>query len=263
MTLAITSSLSRVLPPSAGIMGLAATMKVLGLPLGIIVLLGMAFLTEISLEILVRTSTVQHVWSYSDLVRQEFGNIVRIVLDVSVVINNLGICCVYLIIVGQWPEALGPTINAGYWEWQAHLDVTAMNPLPHSAAAFCDSDCEARGSMTWRLFGKIRATSRPQAIQHACACGACCAVAADVLSGTGSHEGLLVAWNNGVATGWNSRYVVILFTIFIFLAPLACLKHVGTCHILNRSASYFHLLHMQAGCSSGLCLVHLWCWALQ
>jgi len=95
-------------------MGLAATMKVLGLPLGIIVLLGMAFLTELSLEILVRTSTVQHVWSYSDLVRQEFGNTVRIILDVSVVINNLGICCVYLIIVGTWPQALVSVANAAY-----------------------------------------------------------------------------------------------------------------------------------------------------
>ena len=45
----------------AGIMGLPATMKAFGLPLGVIVLIAMGILTEISIEILLKTSTIQKV----------------------------------------------------------------------------------------------------------------------------------------------------------------------------------------------------------
>ena len=54
----------------AGIMALPATMKALGIPLGIILLVLMGVFTAISVEILVRTTTVQKVWTYSDLVQQ-------------------------------------------------------------------------------------------------------------------------------------------------------------------------------------------------
>ncbi|CAI7829400.1 unnamed protein product [Closterium sp. NIES-54] len=111
----------------AGIMGLPATMKVLGLPLGVLVLIAMGILTEISVEILIRTTTVQHVWSYSDLVHQTHGNNWRLVLDISIVIVNFGVCIVYLIICadvlsgttpgGEYHEGMFMTWNGGESAW--------------------------------------------------------------------------------------------------------------------------------------------------
>ncbi|GJP49811.1 hypothetical protein CLOM_g8978 [Closterium sp. NIES-68] len=111
----------------AGIMGLPATMKVLGLPFGVILLVAMGILTEISIELLIRTTTVQHVWSYSDLVHQVHGNKWRLALDISIVINNFGICIVYLIICadvlsgttagGQYHEGMFMTWNGGQSAW--------------------------------------------------------------------------------------------------------------------------------------------------
>lgn len=112
----------------AGIMGLPATVKSLGLPLAIIVLILMGVLTEISIEYLIKTATVQQAWSYSDLVGQEFGARWRIVLDLAVVVGNLGMCIVYLIIVadvfsgtfsgyGHHHEGLLASWNGGHAEW--------------------------------------------------------------------------------------------------------------------------------------------------
>lgn len=54
----------------AGIMALPETMKSLGIPLGIIFLILIGLLTRFSLEMLIKTTTVQRVWTYSDLVQQ-------------------------------------------------------------------------------------------------------------------------------------------------------------------------------------------------
>ncbi|CAI7799694.1 unnamed protein product [Closterium sp. NIES-54] len=91
----------------AGIMGLPGTMRVLGIPLGIIALVAMGILTQVSLELLIKTTTVQQVWSYGDLVLQECGPKWRLVLDISVLINNFGLCVVYLIIIAD--------VLAGTW----------------------------------------------------------------------------------------------------------------------------------------------------
>ncbi|CAI5467177.1 unnamed protein product [Closterium sp. Yama58-4] len=91
----------------AGIMGLPGTMRILGIPLGIIALVAMGILTQVSLELLIKTTTVQQVWSYGDLVLQECGPKWRLVLDIAVLINNIGLCVVYLIIIAD--------VLAGTW----------------------------------------------------------------------------------------------------------------------------------------------------
>ncbi|KAI4320352.1 hypothetical protein MLD38_033846 [Melastoma candidum] len=73
----------------AGIMALPATMKVLGLGLGIAMIVFMAFLTEKSIEFLVRFSRVG---------------------KICVLINNIGVLIVYMIIIG---DVLSGTSSSG------------------------------------------------------------------------------------------------------------------------------------------------------
>lgn len=139
----------------AGIMGLPATMRALGIPLGIVALVAMALLTQVSLEMLIKTTTVQQVWSYGDLVDQECGSKWRLVLDVSVVINNFGLCIVYLIIIadvlsGTW-SSVGSAHPGVLREWSGGSDewwnsrfivlaaVTLLVILPLAAMRHVDS----------------------------------------------------------------------------------------------------------------------------
>ncbi|KAG9448597.1 hypothetical protein H6P81_008562 [Aristolochia fimbriata] len=85
----------------AGIMALPATMKVLGLVPGIAMIVFMAFLTEASIEMLLRFSKAGKSSSYGALMADAFGRIGRILLQVCVVINNVGVLIVYMIIIGD------------------------------------------------------------------------------------------------------------------------------------------------------------------
>ena len=84
----------------AGIMALPATMKVLGLGLGIAMIIFVAFLTEASIDFLLRFSRAGKTVSYGGVMNDSFGKIGRIVLQTSVVINNVGVLIVYMIIIG-------------------------------------------------------------------------------------------------------------------------------------------------------------------
>ncbi|KAI4388989.1 hypothetical protein MLD38_001265 [Melastoma candidum] len=80
----------------AGIMALPATMKVLGLGLGIAMIVFMAFLTEKSIEFLLRFSRA--------------GKYGKILLQICVLINNIGVLIVYMIIIG---DVLSGTSSSG------------------------------------------------------------------------------------------------------------------------------------------------------
>lgn len=62
--------------------------------------------------------------------------------------------------------------------------------------------------------------------------------AGDVLSGTWSdgvhHSGVMEEWFG--QRWWTARFSLLLVTTLLVLAPLVCLKRVGT---FNRSAFYF------------------------
>lgn len=88
----------------AGIMALPATMKVLGLIPGILMIIFMAFLTEASIEMLLRFSRAGKTDSYGSLMNDAFGNIGRILLQFCVVVNNIGVLVVYMIIIGTIPN---------------------------------------------------------------------------------------------------------------------------------------------------------------
>ncbi|XVF71359.1 hypothetical protein PTKIN_Ptkin12aG0030800 [Pterospermum kingtungense] len=94
----------------AGIMALPATMKVLGLVLGIAMIIFMAFLTDASIEFLLRFSRAGRTTSYGGLMGDAFGKYGRIFLQICVLVNNIGVLIVYMIIIG---DVLSGTSSSG------------------------------------------------------------------------------------------------------------------------------------------------------
>lgn len=94
----------------AGIMALPATMKVLGLILGIALIIFMAFLTDASIELLLRFSRTSKSVSYGGVMGDAFGKYGRMLLQICVMINNVGVLIVYMIIIG---DVLSGTTSSG------------------------------------------------------------------------------------------------------------------------------------------------------
>lgn len=94
----------------AGIMALPATMKVLGLGLGIGMIVFVAILTEGSLEMLLRFSRVGDSQSYGEVMRDAFGRAGRLLLQICILVNNVGTLIVYMIIIG---DVLSGTSSSG------------------------------------------------------------------------------------------------------------------------------------------------------
>jgi hypothetical protein len=84
----------------AGIMALPATIKVLGLPLGLVAILLAGILSENSIQALLRYSRPCNATSYGALMANAFGEAGRIVLQLCIIINNFGSLIVYVIIIG-------------------------------------------------------------------------------------------------------------------------------------------------------------------
>nr|GEW92027.1 transmembrane amino acid transporter family protein [Tanacetum cinerariifolium] len=85
----------------AGIMALPATMKVLGLLVGVVLIFLMGVLSEISVEFLIRFAVQCKANSYGEVVEHALGKPFRIVSEICIVINNAGVLVVYLIILGD------------------------------------------------------------------------------------------------------------------------------------------------------------------
>ncbi|CAK9134060.1 unnamed protein product [Ilex paraguariensis] len=83
----------------AGIMSLPSTLKLLGVFPGAALIIIAAFLTEASIEMLLRFSKPGMAFSYGDVMGDAFGTFGRVLLQLSVVINNIGAVIVYLIII--------------------------------------------------------------------------------------------------------------------------------------------------------------------
>ncbi|CAI9109934.1 OLC1v1009876C2 [Oldenlandia corymbosa var. corymbosa] len=94
----------------AGIMALPATMKVLGLIPGIALIIFTAFLTDASIELLLRFSRSSKSVSYGGLMGDTFGKYGRMLLQICVLVNNVGVLIVYMIIIG---DVLSGTTSSG------------------------------------------------------------------------------------------------------------------------------------------------------
>lgn len=84
----------------AGIMALPAAVKQLGLVPGLIMIVLGAMLTESSIDMIMRFTRASKAASYSGLVGDAFGGPGRTLLQLCVVVNNLGMLVVYMIIIG-------------------------------------------------------------------------------------------------------------------------------------------------------------------
>ncbi|XAR50514.1 hypothetical protein NMG60_11004858 [Bertholletia excelsa] len=85
----------------AGIMALPATMKVLGLALGVVLIILMGILTEISIEMFVRFAVQCKANSYGEVVQAACGRTARLLSEICIIVNNGGVLVVYLIIMGD------------------------------------------------------------------------------------------------------------------------------------------------------------------
>uniref|UniRef100_A0A0C9RYD5 TSA: Wollemia nobilis Ref_Wollemi_Transcript_4157_1742 transcribed RNA sequence n=1 Tax=Wollemia nobilis TaxID=56998 RepID=A0A0C9RYD5_9CONI len=85
----------------AGIMALPATVKVLGLVLTVFLIIAVALLTDVSIGFLLRFSRASERSSYGGVMGDAFGRLGRMVLQMSVIVSNLGILIVYMIIIGD------------------------------------------------------------------------------------------------------------------------------------------------------------------
>ncbi|KAI3773458.1 hypothetical protein L1987_47987 [Smallanthus sonchifolius] len=85
----------------AGIMALPATMKILGLIVGIILIFLMGVLSEISVEYLIRFAVQCKANSYGEVVEEALGKPARLLSEICIIVNNAGVLVVYLIIIGD------------------------------------------------------------------------------------------------------------------------------------------------------------------
>ncbi|XP_074289890.1 amino acid transporter AVT6A-like [Silene latifolia] len=85
----------------AGIMGLPAAVKVLGVIPGVLMILVSGFLTKYSIEIMIRFSDHGRAYTYGQLMGDAFGRIGEVLLQICVIINNIGSTMIYLIIIGD------------------------------------------------------------------------------------------------------------------------------------------------------------------
>ncbi|KAK7295564.1 hypothetical protein RJT34_18474 [Clitoria ternatea] len=94
----------------AGIMSLPATLKQLGMVPGLLAIIFMALLTEKSIELLIRFTRAGKSVSYAGLMGDSFGKCGKVMLQLCVIINNIGVLIVYMIIIG---DVLSGTSSSG------------------------------------------------------------------------------------------------------------------------------------------------------
>ncbi|KAL9687874.1 hypothetical protein QQ045_032282 [Rhodiola kirilowii] len=85
----------------AGIMALPAAMKVLGVGVGVGLVVVVGVLSEASIEMLLRFSKAGKKVSYGGVMEDAFGGFGKMLLQICVLVNNVGILIVYMIIIGD------------------------------------------------------------------------------------------------------------------------------------------------------------------
>ncbi|KAM0014376.1 putative amino acid transporter, transmembrane domain-containing protein [Helianthus debilis subsp. tardiflorus] len=86
----------------AGIMSIPATLKVLGIIPGFVVIIIMAFLVEVTVEFLLRyTNYSGEANTYGGVMAESFGKFGSVALQICIMISNLGALIIYLIIIGD------------------------------------------------------------------------------------------------------------------------------------------------------------------
>lgn len=85
----------------AGIMSIPATLKVLGIVPAFLLIVVIAFLTDISVDFLMRFTLSGDSTTYAGVMKEAFGRLGSVATQVCVMITNLGCLIMYLIIMGD------------------------------------------------------------------------------------------------------------------------------------------------------------------
>ncbi|XP_020234236.1 amino acid transporter AVT6B-like [Cajanus cajan] len=94
----------------SGIMGLPACVKKLGMVPGLIVIILIAFMTEKSIEFMIRVSKAGNFSSYGSLMGDAFGEYGKALVHICIVANNIGGLIIYMIIIG---DVISRTTSSG------------------------------------------------------------------------------------------------------------------------------------------------------
>lgn len=85
----------------AGIMSIPATMKVLGIVPGFLLIAVVALTVEVTVEFMLRNTHFGKSNTYAGMVAESFGRFGSLIVQICVVISNLGSLIIYLIITGM------------------------------------------------------------------------------------------------------------------------------------------------------------------
>nr|KYP73112.1 Putative sodium-coupled neutral amino acid transporter 10 [Cajanus cajan] len=85
----------------AGIMSIPATMKVLGIVPGFLLILLVALVTDVTVEFMLRYTTSGKSTTYAGMMAESFGFIGSLAVKICVIITNFGILIIYFIILGD------------------------------------------------------------------------------------------------------------------------------------------------------------------
>ncbi|XP_028782288.1 amino acid transporter AVT6C [Neltuma alba] len=85
----------------AGIMSIPATMKVLGLVPGFLLIVLVALVTEITVEFMLRYTGSGKSTTYAGMVGESYGKLGSLAVKICIIITNLGVLIIYFIILGD------------------------------------------------------------------------------------------------------------------------------------------------------------------
>ncbi|KAI4339146.1 hypothetical protein MLD38_024117 [Melastoma candidum] len=85
----------------AGIMSIPATIKVLGVIPAFILIAAVAWLVDISVEFLMRFTHTGSSMTYAGVMKESFGTLASVAVQICVMIASLGCLIIYLIIIGD------------------------------------------------------------------------------------------------------------------------------------------------------------------
>ncbi|XP_021295514.1 putative sodium-coupled neutral amino acid transporter 7 [Herrania umbratica] len=85
----------------AGIMSIPATLKVLGVVPAFFMIVVIAWLADVSVEFLMRYTHAGNSTTYAGVMKESFGRVGSVLVQICVMMNNLGCLIIYLIIIGD------------------------------------------------------------------------------------------------------------------------------------------------------------------
>lgn len=85
----------------AGIMSIPATIKVLGIIPGLLVIVLVAVITDLTVEFMLRCTGSGKAVTYAGMVGESFGSVGSLAVKICVITTNLGVLIVYFIILGD------------------------------------------------------------------------------------------------------------------------------------------------------------------